>query len=372
MLSCFSKAGLLWVGACVSVGALAADEIVIGRSLPLTGPTKTYGEAKRDGADAYLERVNKAGGVGGHLISVVTLNDEYQPDKLLANLDQLVNKHAAVAVLGLFGVPTIAAALPKLQELKIPAVGLTSGTNGVRKPFNPYAFPVRASYASEARKLVGHVKTMGVSRIGVVFTDNPFGVSVKDTLLAALKDEGLEAKAVSVDPAGAAAGKAVAEVLAANPQSVFLTMLSQAAVPVLRELKQASQSTLLYTFSPVDTTLIQKELGAKASGLGITQIVPIPDGKRDRIVVEYTQALKDLGRGSPSFYGLEAYIEAKVLVEGLRRSGGKPTSASLARALETMQPYDLGGFVVNYSPTEHQGGSFVEVDVIDSTGTVRR
>lgn len=366
--------GLLCGALCwAAVGpALAAEPIVVGRSLPLTGPLKSYGEAKRDGADAYIRKVNAAGGVGGRAIELVTLDDNYQPPRTVENLKKLAKERQPTAFLGLFGVPTVAAALPVLEELKIPAVGLTSGTDALRTPHRRYVFPVRASYADEARKLVGHVKVVNITRISVLFTDNPFGKSVKDSLLAALREGGLSATPVPMDPAAKDAAAAVRTAIGSDPQAVFLTMLSQAAVPVLKELRASGFRGSLYTFSPVDTSTITKELGQDARGLAITQIVPIPAGTRIKVVAEYVKALADANLGGPSFYGLEAFIEAKVLVEGLRRSGAGATPGSLVTSLETLNDLDVGGYYVRYRPGEHAGSSFVEIDVIDSKGAVMR
>ena len=352
--------------------ALAADSIAIGRSLPLSGPLKSYGEAKRDGGDAYIKKVNAAGGIGGRPIELITLDDAYAPPRTVENLKKLADEKQVTAFLGLFGVPTVAAALPVLEQLKVPAVGLTSGTDALRAPANRHAFPVRASYADEARKLVSHVKVVNITKIGVIHTDNPFGHSVKDSLLAALRAAGLNATTVQVDAAARDAQAAVRKAVATEPQAIFLTMLSQAAVPVLKELKASSFRGALYTFSPVDTSTITKELGQDARGLAITQIVPIPVGTRVKVVAEYVQALKDLGQGSPSFYGLEAFIEAKVLVEALKRSGTRPAPASVVSALESLHDLDVGGYYVRYRPGEHTGSVFVEIDVIDSKGAVMR
>ena len=355
-----------------STPALAAGSIVVGRSLALSGPLQSYGEAKRDGGDAYIAKVNAAGGVNGATIELVTLDDAYAPARTVENLKKIAAEHKPAAYLGLFGVPTIAAALPVLLELKIPAVGLTSGTDALRKPLNRYAFPVRASYADEARKLVSHVKIMSVTKLSVIYSDNPFGQSVKDALLTALKEAGLTANAIKVDPAAKDAAASARLAVADEPQAIFLTMLSQAAVPVLTELTKTSFHGALYTFSPVDTSTVTKQLGTKAHGLAISQVVPIPSGMRVRVVAEYLEALKALGRGTPSFYGLEAFIEAKVLVEGLKRAGPAPTPATLVKALETMHDFDLGGYYVSYKPEAHTGSLFVEIDVINSAGVVTR
>lgn len=352
--------------------AQAAESIVVGRSLVLSGPLRSYGEAKRDGGDAYIRKVNAAGGIGGKPIELITLDDEYAPPKTVANLRKMAAEHSPVAFLGLFGVPTVAAALPVLQELKIPAVGLTSGAAAVREPFNRYSFPVRASYADESARLVNHIKATGATRISVIFSDNPFGITVRDTLMVAMKKAGLTAKLVKVDPPGKEAAEAARQATADAPQAIFLTMLSQAALPVLTEVRKINAYSALYTFSPVDTTTITKQMGDKAHGLAITQVVPIPSSQRERIVLEYNRALTELGRGSPSFYGLEAFIEAKVLVEGLKRSGGGISPASLVKALETMQDKDLGDFYVTYTPTAHTGSRFVDIDMIDIEGRLIR
>lgn len=356
----------------VTLPTHAADAIVVGRSLALSGPLKGYGEAKRDGGDAYINKINSTGGVGGRKIELVTLDDVYTPATTVENLKKISTERNPTAFLGLFGVPTVAAALPVLLELKIPAVGLTSGTDALRTPLNRYAFPVRASYAEEARKLVNHVKTVNISKVSVIYTTNPFGESVKNTLLAALKDAGINAKTYKVDPTGADAVEAARLTNTDEPQAIFMTMLSQAAVPVLTEIKKTSFRGALYTFSPVDTSAITKQLGEKANGLAITQVVPIPNGVRVKIVSEYVQALTDLGRGTPSFYGLEAFIEAKVLVEGLKRAGANPTPAALVKSLETLRDLDLGGYYVTYKPDAHTGSLFVEVNVINSLGEVKR
>jgi branched-chain amino acid transport system substrate-binding protein len=358
--------------ALASAKALAADTIVIGRSLPLSGPLKAGGEAKRDGADAYIQKINAAGGVNGKQIKIVTLDDVYTPAKTVENIKKIVADDKPTAFMSLFGLPTVAAALPVLEALKMPAVGMSSGADGVRKPLNRYAFPVRASFADESRKIVSHIKITGVTKIGVVYQDIPYGVGVKNTFVAALKEVGLDAEVVALD-AGAKNSAEAARLAGVNkPQAIFLAMLPIATVALLPELTKTSFSGSLYSLSPTDASVIAKQLGNKARGLAISQVVPIPYGTNPPVVSEYKQALKDLGRGTPSFFGLEAFIEAKILVEGLKRAGSDPTPASLVKSLETFRELDVGGFFISYTPTAHTGSTFVEVDVINASGVLMR
>jgi branched-chain amino acid transport system substrate-binding protein len=352
--------------------AFAADSIVVGRSLTLSGPLKLYGEQKRDGGDAYINRVNAQGGVGGKKIELITLDDAYVPANMVANLKKIAAENKPTAFLGLFGVPTTAAAIPVLLELKIPAVGLTNGTDAVRSPFNRYVFPVRASYADEARKLVSHAKTIGITRPSIVYMDTPFGIGMNTALTKSFADNELKPKLYKVDAKGENSKTIAAEIALDQPQTVFIAALNTVAGPVMLDLRKSGFRGSFYTFSPVDNKVMTKMLGPLVEGLGISQVFPVPRGVRVPVVAQYLDDVKKLGKGEPSYYGLEAYVEAKTLVEGLQRAGVRPTPESLLKGLETMKDYDAGGFYISYTPQSHKGSSFVEITVVNASGEIMR
>ncbi len=364
--------GSLAACAAFTLSGIATAEIVIGRTLPLTGAFATYGIAKRDGADALIARINREGGVNGQLLRVETLDDTYLPAKTVANLKQLADQQRPVAFLGLFGVPTIAAAIPVITELKVPTVGLTSGTAALRANYNPYIFPVRASYAEEAKSIVTHLKLIGLTQVAIIQQDLPFGQATRDTFVAALTAAGITTFTEhKVSASGDTAAATVEQMKKTNPQAVFLAMLSNAAVPVLKEMSKQVRGVSSYAFSPIDTTLVMKQTEGAAKGLGVTQIVPIPTGASMLVVRDYLRDLEALKRGEPSFYSFEAYLEAAVLVEGIKRSGSAaPSAAALIRALETMNPYDNRGFTVRYNNRSHEGSRYVDLTVIGRNGVM--
>ena len=80
---------------------------------------------------------------------------------------------------------------------------------------------------------------------------------------------------------------------------------------------------------------------------------------------EYRAALQKGGfESSVSFIGLEAYLNARVLVEGLRRAGKDLTRARFLQALESLHHFDLGGFEVDYGKGVRQGSRFVDLTII--------
>jgi ABC-type branched-subunit amino acid transport system substrate-binding protein len=115
-----------------------------------------------------------------------------------------------------------------------------------------------------------------------------------------------------------------------------------------------------------------RELGDDSRGVVVSQTVPYPWSPTTPVVKEYLSVLKDYPKTPIDFSTLEAYIGAKVLVEALRRTGKDLTRAKLVRTLESMRDYDVGGFEVGFSPTNHNGSSYADLTVIGAGGRVLR
>jgi branched-chain amino acid transport system substrate-binding protein len=90
------------------------------------------------------------------------------------------------------------------------------------------------------------------------------------------------------------------------------------------------------------------------------------------VVREYQQAItKLLGKPQYSYSSLESYIAAKALVEGIRRAGPNVTRDGLVKALDNLGSYDLGGYTISFSPTNHNGSRYVGMTILGRDLTFR-
>jgi len=114
------------------------------------------------------------------------------------------------------------------------------------------------------------------------------------------------------------------------------------------------------------STPLAKELGKDGAGVVIAQVVPSPFSAGAVLIVpEYRAAIeKLLGKPEYSFTSLESFIAAKVTVEAIRRAGPTLTRETFLRALDSLSSYDVGGYVVNFSPKNHNGSKFVDLTII--------
>ena len=104
----------------------------------------------------------------------------------------------------------------------------------------------------------------------------------------------------------------------------------------------------------------------------VTQVFPSERSVAHPLIKEALALASAKGQTELSPAVLEGFASAKVLVEALRRAGPKPTRARLLAALETMQPFDLGGgLAVHYTPQAHSGIDFTDLSII-SGGRFKR
>jgi len=163
---------------------------------------------------------------------------------------------------------------------------------------------------------------------------------------------------------------AVKKIKASDAQAIIMISINKPTAAFIKRYRESGGGAQLYNISVVDPAELVKLAGLKnAHGLGISQVVPYPYMPNLPVIREY-QAL--LAKHAPNelvnYTSFEQFLGAKVLVEALRRAGPKPTRAKVAKALETLGAYDLGGVTVNYSPDNRVGSRYVEVTVIGSTG----
>jgi ABC-type branched-subunit amino acid transport system substrate-binding protein len=140
----------------------------------------------------------------------------------------------------------------------------------------------------------------------------------------------------------------------------------------IREMKKAGSNPQFINVSFVGSRALANELGEAGRGVGITQVVPFPWNVGVPVVRDYQRDLTAAtGKSEYSFTSLEGYIAAKVLVEGLRRTGQTLTRERFVQTMESFS-YDAGGFIVSYTPTDHSGSQFVELTVITKEGKFLR
>jgi branched-chain amino acid transport system substrate-binding protein len=347
----------------------ASAQIYVGQTAGFSGPVAAGVKETSDGAQMYIDKINSAGGVNGQKIEIVSLDDKFNPKLSAETTRTLVEDKHVVAMFLSRGTPNTEAMIPVLDKDSVPLIGPSTGAMSLHEPLQRYIFNVRSTYQKEAERAVIHLTTVGLQRIAVVHADDSFG---RDALQGAMKGFAA-AKLKPIDVIKADRSKPdfdpiVKRIVDSNAQAVLWFGSGNAVADGIKRLRATGSAARIVTLSNNASSGFVKSLGKFARGVIVSQVFPSERSIANPFVGEADKLAKERGRVlSPAM--LEGFAAAKVLVEGLRRAGPKPTREKLQVALEHIKDFNLGGGLkLSYSTENHTGLDFVDLSIVTDDG----
>jgi len=372
------KAGFL----CAGVWALALSALLsspawaqlrIGMPSGFTGSVAAGVKENAEGARLYLNAVNARGGVHGERIELITVDDQFDPKTTVEVATRLINEQKVLALFLNRGTPHAQALLPLLTEARVPLVGPSTGAMVLHEPVHPWVFNVRATYQREAARAIEHLARIGMARIAVLQTDDTFGADAYAGAAKGFAQAKLEPALLAKFPREKPDFTPLArQVAALQAQAVLIIASAGNTAEAVKAIRAAGSLAQVVTLSNNASDGFVKLLGPHARGVIVTQVFPNERSMTSPLIREAMDLAKAQNLPGVSPAMMEGFAAAKVLVEGLRRAGPKPSPEGLRDALEATRGFNLGGLSISYSPTSHTGLDFADLSIIDGSGKFRR
>ena len=342
--------------------------IVIGQSAAFSGPAQQLGKDMNLGAKTYFQMVNDRGGVLGRKIELRTKDDGYEAARAAQNTHEFIEQDKVFALFGYVGTPTSNAALPIFTQAKVPFMGPLTGADSLRQPFNRYVFNIRASYFDETERIIEQLVTTGITNIAVFYQNDAYGKAGLEGVTRAMTKRNLKiASTATVERNSSDVTAAIQTLSKTDPAAIVQISAYASCAALIRGMKKTGYTGQFFNVSFVGSKALADTLDQDGRGVVISQVMPFPFSKVLAIQREYAQAMGGTA-GSVNFGTMEGFIAAKVFTEALRRAGKDPTREKLIAAFESMRDYDVGGFAINFTPSNHSGSKFVELTMIGSNG----
>ncbi|XVU22720.1 ABC transporter substrate-binding protein [Actinoplanes sp. CA-054009] len=235
------------LGGCAAP-AKAADEIVVGVSLELSGPTASIGTASRRALELKAEQLNASGVLGGRRLKLVVKDNRTDNNTSVANINDLIkNDHADAIITGGCSQCTLAA-VPAITENRVPTVSLAAA-GAVTSPVRDrrYIFKTTQTPGQDAQLITDELVRRGVTRVGVVAVSNIYGQEGQDEFTRRARAAGIDvAETEQFGQADADMTIQVSKIVAARPRAVVVWAVSPAAPIVVRELRAARYTGEIY------------------------------------------------------------------------------------------------------------------------------
>ena len=284
----------------------------------------------------------------------------------------MLGQDDAFALFNLTGTANVAAdlAVAGPGSPPVPLVTPFTGADLVRAPGLDHVFNLRASYGDEVDKLVRHLTTVGVPRIAVLWVNNAFG---RDGLA------GVRRRWTSVDrssmpmrpssPIHPTWRRPVRHWWPPIPRPIILIT----GRPRSR-FHQAPQAQPGCAFLYALSGQVRRRPCARAGGrrgVVVTSVVPFPWSQAaPGAQVPCGTAGGRLGPACVSFIGLEAHMNARLVVEGLKRAGRDLTGAALHRRWSPCATSTWAASSWTTAKACVRGSQFVDLTIIGKGRTV--
>lgn len=367
--SLFLCIGLLFSFSVVGEPGVTEKSITIGQSISLEQGKNVYGEAAARGARLYFDSVNAEGGIHGRKIVVKLVDDDGKSANAAQNARQLIADGVFVLFGSIEGGPSTAVA-EVATELKVPFFGPMAGSPTLRRPHQPYVFPVRAEHREEFRTLMAWGKSTGMTSVGFFRSDTAVGKAHLENVQIIANELGMKVAAdmpFTNDVSDAQLDDMVRRIQQGKLDMVLNHGSSGIYLRLISKARSAGVKTIFMGVNSGSTQMVEK-LGVVAHGMVFSQVVPNPRTGKLPIAREFVDAARKAGLSEPlSFGNIEGFITAKALVAVLRASGPALTRENLLRTLNSFSA-DLGGISVRWKQDDHEGSRYVDLTIVGKDG----
>ncbi|MGD9537527.1 MAG: ABC transporter substrate-binding protein [Alphaproteobacteria bacterium] len=354
--------------------------IRLGMSAAFSGSARALGIELYRGAMAYFRGINEAGGVYGRRIEIIAYDDRYEPELAVRNTLRLMNQDDVFALFDYVGTPTMNHVLPLLRKyqsknylLLFPFTG--AETNRI-PPYDRFSFNLRASYAQETGGLVDHFVAINRKKIAMFYQVDGYGRAGWAGVRSGLARHGLtlagEATYRRGTPFGDSYDAQVAIMQEIDPDAIICIGTYAACAGFVRDARNRGVDVPVGTLSFVGSEAMLDLLSAagKAADKDYTarlvsaEVVPSYNDDSIPAVREYKEQMTRHGDAimppealiypegkdaqneyvplDESYTSFEGFLDAKLLVEILRRIGPDLKRTAIESAAMTIRYLDLG------------------------------
>lgn len=336
------------------------DEITVGSVLDLSGPLAAEGTAIKNGLTLAFDEANDKGGVLGRRIRLIAKDSGYDPARARASAAALLDE-GIFAMLCSDGTPPVSATMGMVLDRGIlhlfPFMPAHAGNSLSDRLEFALELPVSAQIRAGLKALLDQ---RGPLKVGVLYRDDAFGRAALKGAARELARRGQAlVKAVHYVPGAHDLPVQIESLHAAGAELVVLGAVAQESFSALAQAHARRWYPVFLCSADCYVPEAATLGGRTVEGLYAVAATPIPySGTGDRTLSAWVRRFETRFRTLASAQAFRAYLDGRLFVEALRRTGRLPTQLHFARVLEAMPPWTdpvYGGVAVDYTPRDHLG-----------------
>ena len=341
-------------------------EIKIGHTGPYSGPASSYGQIGKT-IEAYWKSVNAAGGINGRKVNFITLDDGYNPAKIVELVRQLVEQDKVLCTFNTLGTPTNTAIHKYMNQKKVPMLYVATGASkwGNPKQF-PWTMGFQPDYHTEgaiyAKHILANVKD---PKIAVLMQNDDYGKDYFGGFKEGLgKDADKIVKQVTFEVTDPTVDSQVIQLKDSGANVFFNISTPKAAAQAIRKAADLGWKPVQY-HNNVSASVgsVMKPAGLENSqGIITAQYLKDPTDKQWENTEDFKAWVAWMDKWMPGANKADAnhifgFAVSVLMHETLKKCGDTLTRDNVMKQAANFQkfklPLLLPGITINTSPTDY-------------------
>ena len=354
----------------IASAALAAAPIKIGALFAVTGPAAFLGEPERNTAKMVVDEINKAGGVKGRKLELVTYDTAGDATKAVQLATKLIKDDKVVAIIGPSTTGETMAVIPVAEKEQVPLISCSAGSK-ITDPVKKWVFKTAQNDALAVGKIFEYLQKHKQQKIAILTVSDGFGSSGREQLKAQAAKYGITL--VSDDTYGPKDTDMTAQltkIRGSQAQALIVWGTNPGPAVIAKNAKQLGLKLPQYMSHGVSSKKFIDLAGEAAEGIRlpsgkvlVADVLPNSDSQKKSLMA-FVKDYQNHFKAEGDHFGGHAWDAVMLLKSSIEHGGD--TSAAIRDQLEKTSGFSGIGGTFTYSAQDHAGlgkDAFILVEV---------
>jgi branched-chain amino acid transport system substrate-binding protein len=332
----------------------------VGAIFAVTGGASNLGAPEAKTAEMFVEKLNQAGGVNGHKIQLIVKDSASTPANAISLTKQLIEEEKVLAIIG----PSTSGETMAIKEICQEGQTILMSCAAAETIVNPMAsfvFKTPQKDSDAARRIFQVLKAKGITKVGVITSNDGFGVAGGKQLAALAPEYGMT---IAISEAYAKEATDLTDVLTKLKGQEVQAVINWSIVPaqslVAKNMKQIGLDVPLFQSHGYGNIKYVQAGGEAANGtifpcgrLLVADVLPA-DHPQKAVLTQYKKDYESRYKEDASTFGGHAYDALLILTEAIK-TARTPDKNAVRDAIENLKGVVGTAGIFNFSAQDHNG-----------------
>jgi branched-chain amino acid transport system substrate-binding protein len=337
-----------------------AEPIKVGALFAVSGGASFLGAPGAKTAEMFVAKLNEDGGINGRKVQLIVKDTGGKPENTVSLTKQLIEEEQVLAIIGPSTSGETMAIKNICQEAKVMLISCAAA-EAIVNPVASYVFKTPQKDSDAVKMIFKTMKARGISKVGVIASNDGFGMAGKDQLQKLAEENGITiAISESYDKQATDLTDVLTKLKGQGVGAVINWSIVPAQSLVAKNMKQIGLDVPLFQSHGFGNIKYVQAGGEAANGtlfpcgrLLIADELP-NDHPQKALLTKYKKDYESQYKEDASTFGGHAYDAILVLTEAIKKAGISDRD-KVRDTIEKLTGVVGTAGVFNFSATDHNG-----------------